>query len=1088
MSKRARKRRARVRGSQPAGTRPAATVAAPTPAASVPTTPSEGPSRAVALTSSDGLPVPAVDGASVAAPAGRPGGAAPLPMPSGLAERAVAAVVALPGWTRDLAALGCLALAAAALLAETLLWGYVHAERDTYLFYYPVYQWFAAHLKAGHLPLWIPHMFSGYPLLADGETGMYYPLHWLFFGLLPTPVAFIALRYLHFVLAGAFMYAWLRVLTLRRLAALLGAVTFAYGSFLVGQMHHENLVRTAVWLPLVLCWAELTFRHTGRTRWRCLLAGGATLGVQLTALHVQPALMTMMALALYVAFRTFWPPTPCAPVPPLGTALARWLAGRLALGAAVLGGILALGGGLAFAQLLPLYELGMQTFRGERVPFAFATSYSLHPSQLATLLFPYFFRNDQTGSWPLWVGWETVLYVGVAPLVLAGVGLVVVRRREVGFFAALGLFGALLAFGDYSPVPLLELLWPLPGFSALRVPGRYSFLLVVALAALAAYGLDWLQRAGAAPGRRWSLLGVVVGVNASVVALLLGFIGARQLLLAAPDEAKAVIRGTYLAVRRMLPELSADQVYAGLLYSLDLGNRRTELAFGLLLVVGVLLALCYLWRRPTPLWHSGLVLLAAADLVLWGRSFHARLPLADLLRPPPVVQSLLDQGAAWWHGPGQPPDRLWVASDTLREVEVNRPVLWGIAQAGGYSSLEPQREAEWAAVVANTPGLLLDLWSARWVAAPTRGPSLPVYKSVGFYPGRALFDGGARNPAGDERFVIPDRPATEVRLIAALSYADDIIDGATVAELVVTSADGRTRTLPIVAGQHVSEWAHERGDVRPRVRHRLAEVAYLNTDYDINGQAYHFYYFFSQHPLPERWTVRHVRLRYVEPKGVLRVFGMALYDGATGDAYQVSPFDRAKLRRVYADQTVTLYENTAAFPRAWVVSGAVLPRPEQQGLYSMYLEPFDPTTEVLLDEPPPINGVPVLRMGQGAPPEVPQPGGLPDRGVVGSVRAATVESYAEERVVVRATAERPGFLVLAELYHPGWRAWVDGVETEVLRGNHFFRAVPLGPGTHEVEFVFDPASVRVGQLVSLSALVVLFGAVLALWRWPRRAG
>src|SRR4029450_2258100 len=119
------------------------------------------------------------------------------------------------------AALGAIALVATALVGEGLVNGRVAFERDTYLFYYPLYQWFAEQFKAGHLPLWIPQLFSGYPLYADSETGMLYPPHWLFFGLFPTPTAFVALRLLHFVMAGAFMYAWMRVLALRRLAALL---------------------------------------------------------------------------------------------------------------------------------------------------------------------------------------------------------------------------------------------------------------------------------------------------------------------------------------------------------------------------------------------------------------------------------------------------------------------------------------------------------------------------------------------------------------------------------------------------------------------------------------------------------------------------------------------------------------------------------------------------------------------------------------------------------------------------------------------------------------------------------------------------
>jgi hypothetical protein len=152
----------------------------------------------------------------------------------------------------------------------------------------------------------------------------------------------------------------------------------------------------------------------------------------------------------------------------------------------------------------------------------------------------------------------------------------------------------------------------------------------------------------------------------------------------------------------------------------------------------------------------------------------------------------------------------------------------------------------------------------------------------------------------------------------------------------------------------------------------------------------------------------------------------------------------------------------------------------------MYLDEFYPASEVLLDARPRTGGGPVRRMGEPSPARGELPGAARGPEDAPGVLAAQIESYAPERVVVRATAERAGFLVLNELYHPGWRARVDGVEAEVMRGNHMFRAVPLGPGSHEVEFIFDPDSVRAGRTLSLAALGVLGAGLLAAWRWPVR--
>jgi hypothetical protein len=423
---------------------------------------------------------------------------------------------------------------------------------------------------------------------------------------------------------------------------------------------------------------------------------------------------------------------------------------------------------------------------------------------------------------------------------------------------------------------------------------------------------------------------------------------------------------------------------------------------------------------------------------------------------------------------GDPLGRLWVPPNQLRALEYNRPASWGIQQAGGYSSLEPQREAEYAAVVANTQGTLLDLWGARWVAAPTRSAGLPSYKRTAYNPGRPLFDAGAANLAADVRFAVADREATDVRLIAALAHADALPDGARLGDITVTTADGRRYVLPLLAGRDVSEWSWERGDVRPRVAHRLAEIAHTETDRDIAGDPYPLHYFYSQHALPTRSPVREVALHYENGIGVFRVYGLALGDADTNAVHQIGPWDQAKLRLVHADADVRLYENTQAFPRAFVVYQGVWPRPEMGGMYSMYLDPFDPRGEVLLDAPPSVGvpGIPIRRMGEGQPPP-PAP-----------VQAATIERYERERVVVRATAERPGYLVLTDLYLPGWQARVDGETAPVLHGDYLFRAVPIGPGTHEIEFSYDPGSVRLGRLISGAALVVLAAAALLLSRWP----
>ena len=83
-----------------------------------------------------------------------------------------------------------------------------------------------------------------------------------------------------------------------------------------------------------------------------------------------------------------------------------------------------------------------------------------------------------------------------------------------------------------------------------------------------------------------------------------------------------------------------------------------------------------------------------------------------------------------------------------------------------------------------------------------------------------------------------------------------------------------------------------------------------------------------------------------------------------------------------------------------------------------------------------------------------------------------------EHIAIQVTAATDELLVMTEIYYPGWRATVDGVETPILRADYAFRAVPVRAGSHRVEMIFDPWSVKIGIGITLAALCV---ALAGLW-------
>ncbi len=70
---------------------------------------------------------------------------------------------------------------------------------------------------------------------------------------------------------------------------------------------------------------------------------------------------------------------------------------------------------------------------------------------------------------------------------------------------------------------------------------------------------------------------------------------------------------------------------------------------------------------------------------------------------------------------------------------------------------------------------------------------------------------------------------------------------------------------------------------------------------------------------------------------------------------------------------------------------------------------------------------------------------------------------------------RPGVLVLADAWYPGWRATVDGQPAPIFPVDGVFRGVEVGEGVHTVRFQYEPVSLQVGLYVTLAcAVVVLF--------------
>ncbi len=106
-------------------------------------------------------------------------------------------------------------------------------------------------------------------------------------------------------------------------------------------------------------------------------------------------------------------------------------------------------------------------------------------------------------------------------------------------------------------------------------------------------------------------------------------------------------------------------------------------------------------------------------------------------------------------------------------------------------------------------------------------------------------------------------------------------------------------------------------------------------------------------------------------------------------------------------------------------------------------------------------------------------------GPTGGDEAPRIRRYEPQRVEIDVQLARPGLLILADVYYPGWVLTVDDRPAPILRANRLMRGVALEGGRHHLVFRYQPASVRQGAALSLLGLLALLGTCFWCARQPR---
>ncbi|MDD3870120.1 MAG: YfhO family protein [Candidatus Cloacimonetes bacterium] len=170
-----------------------------------------------------------------------------------------------------------------------------------------------------------------------------------------------------------------------------------------------------------------------------------------------------------------------------------------------------------------------------------------------------------------------------------------------------------------------------------------------------------------------------------------------------------------------------------------------------------------------------------------------------------------------------------------------------------------------------------------------------------------------------------------------------------------------------------------------------------------------------------------------------------------------------KIRPVFSSYTgANIYQNLTAYPRAWFVDSLSVIPDIKTRLENMQDLSFNPRSLAIVETK--IDGV-----------------SKPDS-------CFAKETFFDmHNVKYDVGTDKDAFLVVSEIYYPaGWKAFIDGKETEIYPVNHILRGVKIPAGKHTLEMKFISETYRLSLILSLSGILLTVILTVVGFAWEEK--
>lgn len=871
------------------------------------------------------------------------------------------------------------------------------------------------------VPLWNPYSGFGQPLAANMLSQPFYPLTWLI-DLHPSARMYNWFILLRLYVAALFTFLYLRYFV-RFTAAVAGGVAFSFTGYLILYINIAHL-SVECWIPAII-WAMETLVR--RRSAGAVVTLAVVLAIAVFGGMPESVLLAFLFAYAYFAVRIV---TDRNQRPSWAGAL-----GRLAVASA-------LGAGLSACLLLPFIEFVKLATDQHRAGNIGGTIMGLvndgyQSAYLGPYLVPLIFGPPWSNVLADFSGWSTVRgWFGItqfyfAVVAIADTVILFVRRRQFTwtpavFFTVVSAFVLLKRFGNVS----VNWVGALPGLSLEEFAKYDEPILGFCVACLAAIGIEHLAARSLRPKAGWCAAVITL-------ALLTSFAGFDKAAFLALTQHAEWHPGSLLLA---LIVLSIVSVLGWL--SLRL---RTQEGVGRLAAVAV--AILYAEALASfiiPVWYieNPEPLLSRAPI--YGA------PYVDFLRARATADHLRFYG-----------------EDSLLYPEWSS--VFGISDVRDLNALYDEHYLKFVrAFLPSGPGVETN---DRFTGVRSLDFQTPLQQrflqlsSVGYL-------GSTRSVGADASLLTQALAADPADVGLTLREGTFGIGGSTrigvfmhaprVRYPVPVALPRDVTTLRFGFGLDANVWADPAticGDgvhFVVEVRDAGGTVTPLFSRYiDPKHRAAERHWFDVSVPM-RHWAGQRVALLFSTlpgPSGTncddWAVWSRVAYDTPAKKAVK-SPFER-----VYVSPNALIYRYRDALPRLAGYSAVVSAPTDDQALARLTSPNFDPRRTAVVTA-----GTPTVRDALAA-----------FRSTPGMVIAGRLDAYTSQRVAGSIDLPNAALVVLNDTDYPGWLAYVDGREAAVVRANYLFRGVFVPAGHHSIEFVYRPASFRIGLTITLASVL-----------------